>query len=210
MKRIYLHGLGQTPESWSKTILRMEDGAHSECPDLVKMLRGGRADYAALYDGFAAFCDAFDEGIDLCGLSLGGVLALNYAIDHPQKLRSLALIAARYEMPRVLLAAQNVLFRCMPEAMFRQTGFGKRAFIQLCGSMARLDFGASLQAVTCPTLVVCGARDSANRRAAAKLAGALRDAELRIIPDAGHEVNVEAPERLAAELCEFYGRLSGI
>ena len=37
--------------------------------------------------------DEIEEDICLCGLSLGGVLALNYAIEHPGKIKVLVLIA---------------------------------------------------------------------------------------------------------------------
>ena len=37
--------------------------------------------------------------ICLCGLSLGGVLALNYAIEHPEKIKGMVLIATQYKMP---------------------------------------------------------------------------------------------------------------
>ena len=43
----------------------------------------------------------------------GAVLALNYAIDFPQKAGSLVLIAPQYDMPKFLLKVQNVLFKFM-------------------------------------------------------------------------------------------------
>jgi len=109
-------------------------------------------------------------------------------------------------MPKKLLCFQNILFRFMPNAMFRQTGFGKSEFLRLCETMAELDFSASLPKVACPVLVLCGERDSANRRAAAELAGLLRNAEFQTIPGAGHEANIEAPEKLAEVLRGFYNR----
>lgn len=45
----------------------------SVCPDLGKMFQGENVTYDSLYQGFSSFCDKFDEKIDLCGLSLGGV-----------------------------------------------------------------------------------------------------------------------------------------
>ena len=67
-----------------------------------------------------------DEKIDLCGLSLGGVLSLNYAIEYPHKINSLVLIAPQYKMPVNLLKVQNLLFRFMPKAAFQSTGFEKK------------------------------------------------------------------------------------
>ena len=146
--------------------------------------------------------------LDLCGLSLGGVLALHYAIDHPQKVRSLVLIAAQYRMPKALLRFQNIVFRLMPKSMFQQTGFGKADFLRLCQTMMELDFSPSLSNVTCPVLVVCGERDSANKAASRELAGRLRAAELCLLEGAGHELNTEAPERLAELLRRFYEKIA--
>ena len=89
------------------------------------------ATYSALYSAFSEMCNAENEDIILCGLSLGSVLALNYAIDYPKKVKALVLIAAQYKMPARLLKLQNALFRFMPQSMFQQTGFGKLDFISL-------------------------------------------------------------------------------
>lgn len=204
MHPIYLHGLGQTPASWEKLIAQLEFAECCECPDLIEVCQGKQVTYKNLYDGFSKTCSEFDEPIDLCGLSLGGVLALNYTIEHPEKVNSLILIAAQYKMPKGLLKFQNVLFQFMPKSMFQQTGFGKNEFIQLCKTMMELDFSNSIQKVSCPTLIVCGERDSANKKASVELAGLLKDAELQIISGSGHEVNIEEPERLAEVLRVFY------
>ena len=207
MQQIYVHGLGQTPASWEKIIVQLKSTEYIVCPDLTEICRNGKATYKSLYDGFSKICDSFHEKIDLCGLSLGGVLALNYAVEHPEKINSLVLIAAQYKMPKGLLRFQNILFQLMPKSMFQQTGFGKKEFIQLCQTMMELDFSHSIQKVTCPTLVVCGERDSANKKAAMELARFLKNAELQIISGTGHEVNTEAPEKLSETLHDFYRRV---
>ena len=56
------------------------------------------------------------------------VLALNYAIDHPDKVKALVLIAAQYKMPRKLLKVQNMLFHLMPNSAFKKMGFKKADF----------------------------------------------------------------------------------
>ncbi len=85
-------------------------------------------------------------------------------------------------------------------------GFEKEAFIRLCKTMMNLDFSDSLSKITCPALVICGEKDRANKKAAGKLAGILANAELREIPGAGHEVNLDAPEKLSEALGRFYHR----
>ena len=72
--------------------------------------------------------------------------------------------------------------------------------------MMELDLSDSVWKVSCPALVVCGERDAVNKKASVELAGLLENAELQIISDSGHEVNMEAPERLAEVLRIFYMR----
>lgn len=174
---------------------------------MAKLCREGDVTYPALYAAFSELCDSIQEPIDLCGLSLGGVLALHYAIEHPNNVHSLVLIAAQYKMPKQLLRLQNLLFHFMPSSMFRQTGFQKKDFLQLCKSMMDLDFSSSISEINCPTLVICGAKDSANNQASKGLATAISGAQLQVIPNCGHEVNLEAPEQLAEILRNFYTRI---
>jgi len=206
MKRVYVHGLGQGPASWEPVIAQLGAAGDSVCPDLADMVRGTQATYANLYQAFSAFCGRFEEPVDLCGLSLGGVLALNYAIDSPERVNSLVLIAAPYKMPANLLRFQNVVFRFMPKSMFAQMGFEKADLLQLCKSMLELDFSGALNKVSCPTLILCGEKDSANKSSCADMANLIKQAEFQIIGGAGHEVNLEAPEALAEALKGFYAK----
>lgn len=70
--------------------------------------------------------------------------------------------------------------------------------------MTELDFSDSLQRVLCPVLIVCGKKDKVNKKASTELADILKDSQFREIPETGHEVNLEAPEKLALLLREFY------
>lgn len=204
MKYFYLHGLGQSADSWNKVTAATDAVDNSVCLDLAEMVKGKAATYSTLYSAFSEKCNAENEDIILCGLSLGGVLALNYAIDYPQKVKALVLLAAQYKMPVRLLKLQNALFHFMPQSMFQQTGFGKLDFISLCSTMAELDFSNSLNEVSCPVLVVCGGKDKANKKASIELANNLIHSQFKEIPESGHEVNLESPEKLASLLQEFY------
>jgi len=203
MQQIFVHGLGQTPLSWEKTIENLAMNANCNCPNLSEMLQSKETNFTNLYAAFSEYCDSFSEPLAICGLSLGGVLALQYGIEHPQKIKSLALIAAQYKMPKNLLAFQNVIFRFMPNSMFQQMGLGKAQFIQLSKSMMELDYSGELNKISCPVLVIYGEKDSANRKASKELAEHLPHGKLCMIEKAGHEVNVDAPEQLAKVLDGF-------
>lgn len=208
MKRIYLHGLGQTAQSWNEVIrASSSDGSHQTL-DLIDMIDSAESTYKQLYTKLAAYLSKEKEPFELCGLSLGAVLALNYAIKHPKKVSSLVLIAPQYRMPKTLLKIQNMVFRLMPESKFKETGLSKQSMIALCDSMKDLDFSGSLAKVNSPTLIICGQKDSANMKQARKMADSMPSAVFNSIDDAGHEVNAEAPALLAMVLDEFFRKAS--
>ncbi len=203
-KRIlFLHGLGQGLDSWRAVAERLT-GVDAVIPDLGAML-AGRADYLALRGALFAVCDAEKAPLHLCGLSLGGVLALAYAAHRPERVASLVLIGTPYTMPKRLLKLQDLLFAITPRTAFESLGLTKRQMRGLSLSMATLEIPALLPRVRCRTLVLCGEKDRANRKAARQLQEGLSNAAMQTIDGAGHEANREAPEALSAALAAFYG-----
>ena len=203
MKYIFLHGLGQTAQSWQEVIRQLNPEWDVLCTDLAEWLLGKEACYRTLYQKLEEYCGQLEESLCLCGLSLGGILALDFAANHPDRVCRLVLMGTPYKMPRKLLKLQDVLFHFMPERAFLDIGFEKKAFIGLCRSMAALDFEKRLNRIAARTLVLCGKKDFANKAACVKLAETLPDAGLVWIPDAGHEVNRDNPVFLGKELRRF-------
>lgn len=205
---IFIHGLGQTGASWDKVIqelaLPLSDGSAISCPQISELLENQEYTYGNLYRAFSEYCERSEGTLHLCGLSAGAILALHYAIDHPEKMGSVVLIAAQYEMPKMLLKFQSVLFRLMPEKTFESMGFQKKDFIRLSDSMAELNFKKELSKMECPALILCGEHDRANQKAAKGLAERMKNAEYRTIPNAGHEANMDNPQELAALIGRFF------
>ena len=79
-------------------------------------------------------------------------------------------------------------------------GLSKSDTIKLSHSMRSLDFTSRLNRLTCPVTIVCGEKDSANIKASKKLDELLPYATLQIVPGAGHVINKDAPEAIAAIL----------
>ena len=126
MKYIFLHGLGQAPSDWETTIKKLDLGMDVYCPDLSDWLSGKEASYLNLYHALESYCEQQEEPLHLCGLSLGGILTLHYALEHAEKVASLVLIGTQYIMPKRLLKFQNMIFHLMPNRSFRKMGFGKK------------------------------------------------------------------------------------
>lgn len=203
MKYIFLHGLGQDASSWNKAASYMGEKENIVCPDLTEILQGREVTYANLYGAFSKYCTEYSEPLCICGLSLGGILAMQYSIENPERVKKVVLTGTQYVMPQRLLQFQNAIFRILPSKMFENMGFEKNDVIKLSKSMMNLDFRQDLEKIKCPALVVCGEKDKANRKAAQELAGLIPHAELKIIENAGHEVNTDAPEKLGKIIRDF-------
>ena len=201
---VLLHGSGHGPESWDRTAALLPSDWAALRPGLSVLLGGREASFGNLRAALEAYCAGIEGPLHLCGLSLGGVLALDYALRFPERVKSLVLIGTPHRVPKPAFALQNLVFRLLPKSAFRGMAFGKRDTFALGRSMKSLDFTGRLGGVACPALVVCGEKDRANLASAEYLARHIQSAGLKILPDTGHVANEERPEALAELLTEFY------
>ena len=200
MPCVLVHGLGQNASSWNKIISLMLEHNKLYCPELFDLPECREVGYGGLFSAFTNYINAIPGRLNLCGISLGAILSLNYAIEHPEKVQSMVLIAAQYRIPKLLLSLQNIIFHLLPESFFTSKGQGKRQTIELVDSMSTLDFSARLDSLTCSVLVVRGEKDTANKKASRELTKNLSKVEFQIVAGVGHEINTEAPEELASIL----------
>ncbi len=202
--KIFVHGSGHKAASWKKTISYMTGNEDIVCPNLSCILEGKEASYENLYSSFVKYCNEIDGQIHLCGLSLGGILALNFALDFPQKVKTLVLIGTPYKVPKAAFSFQNIIFRFLPKSIFETMAFDKKDTFALGNTMKNLDFSDRVKNIKCPTLILCGEKDSANIKSAHFLSQNIKGAELKIIEGTGHVVNEENPKILANILTEYY------
>lgn len=198
MKLILLHGLGQTPAAWDA--LRMDlQASQVEAPSVFSGADGVLT-YQKIYDRLEKRYGDEEAPLCLCGLSLGAVLALDFALRHREQVASLILCAPQYRVPKWLIEVQNLMFRCMPRRAFEDMGIAKADMIGLTRSMKGLDLTARLKNLTCPVTILCGEKDTVNQKAAKELAALLPRSRLEFVPNAGHEINRDNPKALAAIL----------
>ena len=192
MKNILIHGLGQNSKDWDTIKNELETrGISSVAPDLFDLAKGRKLDYPTVYQAFSELCESYQDKLNLCGLSLGGLLALNYAIQYPKKINSLVLIGTPFEIPKGLLKFQNM-------------GVSKKDFIRLSKSMVDLNFMDSATALDCPALILCGAKDKTNMESAKRFHEAMKNSKLVIVEASGHEVNKDNPNELVRVLQDFW------
>ena len=208
MKKILIHGSGHKTTSWNGVISYIENNNDILCPDLSLILNGKEASYYNLYSSFVDYCNRIDGEIDLCGLSLGGILAFNYALDFPEKVKSLILIGTPYKVPKVMFRIQNIIFKFLPKSLFENMAFNKRDTFILGSSMKNLDFSNRVKDIQCPTLIICGEKDSANIKSAYYLSENIKNSQLEIVEGAGHILNEEKPRELSLLINDFWRDLN--
>ena len=205
MKNILIHGLGQNSKDWDTIKDELETkGIFSIAPDLFDLTKGRELDYPTVYQAFSELCESYKDKLNLCGLSLGGLLALNYAIQYPKKINSLVLIGTPFEIPKGLLKFQNIVFRFMPKAAFQNMGVSKKDFTRLSNSMTNLNFMELVATLGCPALILCGAKDKTNMESAKRFHEAMKNSKLVIVEASGHEVNKDNPNELVRVLQDFW------
>lgn len=159
-KIILVHGSGHRAASWEKTVSCLGGREDVLCPELSDILGGKEASYPNLCASFADYCAQVGEPFHLCGLSLGGILALHYTLEHPEQVRTLVLIGTPHKVPGESFALQNAVFRFLPKSVFTSMAFDKRNTFALGSSMKNLDFSARAGGIRCPALILCGGKGS--------------------------------------------------
>lgn len=202
MTYVLVHGLGQDSSSWKSVTGHLSEEV--EIPDLFDLLKGEDYRYQELYESFCKYLDNFSGTLDICGLSLGGLLALDYTKNHPDKVRSLILIGTPHRIPKLLYFIQGIIFHLMPNNAFKELGVSKKEFIKLSNSMTSLDIMNDVDKIKCKTLLICGSKDKADKPSLEPLHNAIKDSEVKIVEGAGHTVNEDKPEKLAQLISSWW------
>lgn len=208
---LLLHGAGRDHTMWQPQFPSLSTGHRLLAPDLPGTADGGG--HFTLAAASTAIVRSLDERglarVHVCGLSLGAMVGLHLAATHPGRVASLLLSGVQLRPPRWLTAVQEGVMRVVP---WRQLGADspadKARVIALIHMLRRVDLRPFTDQVRAPTLVVCGARDRLNLRAARQAAHGIPGAALQIVPGAGHVWNEQLPDEFTALISGFVARQS--
>ena len=207
MINILVHGLGQDEKSWNEVKNQLNNnGINVETPNLFSIVKNYQVNYDNMYKTFADYCNSFNEKINLVGLSLGGVLAIDYITEFPEKINSIILIGTPYEIPKTIFTVQNIIYKFMPKRIFEKLGCSKRDMISLLDSMKNLSISDKAPNIKSSTLIICGEKekDNINMKSAKQLNKVIQNSKFKIIENAGHEVNIDNPIELANTIYDFW------
>lgn len=207
---IFLHGIGATPDSWDAQVDALPDGFSGVAQQLPG-LHDDTQPFSLVTAARAVRDDMDRRGVEhahVCGLSLGGMVAIRFAIDYPDRTATLVVSGAQVRPNPALMRVQNAVMRVLPEKLVAPPEMTKRRMLAVLREIAVTDLRAELPQIAAPTLVLCGLKDPANLPAARQIAAGIAGAELQLVPGAGHEWNVQLPDEFSARLNDFHRRAS--
>ena len=230
---VLVHGAGGTHLHWPPQVRRLP-GLRTLAVDLPGH---GRTDGLGEQhiEGFARQLADWAQAVGFpkaiwVGHSMGGAIVQTLALEYPQQVHGIGLVATGAHLPvneRLLentahaetfpLAVETIMkWAFSPQTDPQLRKLATERMLEVRHTVVHNDFAACnrfdvrdrLETITAPALIVHGTADKMTPFHYAEfLASRLPQAELVKVPDAGHMVMLEQPETVAAALHRFAQRL---
>jgi 3-oxoadipate enol-lactonase len=232
-----IHGLGSSTEDWqpqlaaltrSHTVITYDVRGHGK----TSKPRGSYSVKQFAEDA-AALIEHLEPGpVHVMGISMGGMIALQLAIDFPQLVRSLVIVNSGPEMvlrtwkQRIAIYQRFVIVRLMgmrkmgqvlasallpkPEHAAQRTTFVERwarneprAYLRSLRALIGWSVSDRLSKIRCPTLIVSADQDYTPVAYKEHYTKLIPGARLAVIPDSRHMLPVERPGEFNRVVVEF-------
>lgn len=235
---VLLHGLGSSSEDWEPQLARLatryrviaiDIRGSGRSRDLVRP--GGPFSVRMFAADVAAVLDHLDAApAHVVGLSMGGMVAFQLALDHPRVVRTLtiinsgpALVPRRWQEylaigMRVAVTATGgpaAMAKMLAPKLFPDDERARATFIERMARNDRRAYAATqraligwdvslrIGAIAVPTLVVASDQDYTPVARKHEYARAMRDARVVVVTDSRHALPIEEPDKLQPILDAF-------
>ncbi len=237
---LLVHGLGSSCQDWEYQIPALT--AHHRV--IVVDIRGhGRSDkpherYSI--PGFSADIEALLDHLQpgpvhLVGLSMGGMIGFQLAVDHPRLLKSLTIVnsapevkiksfedfrqlSKRWVLTR--LFSMEAIGKALGQNLFpkaeqadlrnkiarRWAQNDKRAYIASFGAIVGWGVTEKLSRISCPTLIITADHDYTPVELKRRYAALIPDARIEVIEDSRHATPLDRPQAFNDVLLNFLSR----
>ena len=200
MKLIFLHGLGQSAESWKE----VQDFLADYTSEALDLFPSGVSNYQEAKERIYQHLSKETEPFVLIGLSLGAVLALELSSSEIPTLQALVLSGCPLKLAgNIPFYFQTLIFKLLPKRIFEKQGADKSLLVGVSEELKTLDLTPIAGNCSYPTLLICGSKDKPNLSSMNALHRLLTNSQFQIIPDGPHVLNKEKPKEFAGTVKDF-------
>ena len=200
MKLIFLHGLGQSAESW-KEVRNLLTDYPSEA---IELFPSGVSNYQQAKERVYQHLAQETEPFILVGLSLGAALALELSSYDLPNLQGLVLSGCPLKLAgNILFKIQLMIFKLLPKSFFEKRGANKALMVGVSEELKILDLTDIAEICPYPTLLICGSKDKPNLSSMRSLHKLISESQFQIIPDGPHVLNEAKPKEFAEQIKPF-------
>jgi len=236
-KILFVHGAGSNAHTWHRQIDALGGKHSPIALDLPGHGRSAGVEGLRTVQDYADFVAAFLDKLKIraaviLGHSMGGAVAMDLALRHAARVEALILscTATKFSIAADRIEALRAITMGRAPQAFNTDGYSPRTVkedfdvvregwmeqiktdprvrytdIVACSEVDLRDAIANIEK---PTLVLAGADDKSTTPADAEfIAGKIRGATCKIIPDAGHYIPRERPAEYNAAIEQFLGQL---
>ena len=200
MKLIFLHGLGQSADSWKEVQELLVDYPS----EALELFPSGVATYQEAKERIYQYLSKETEPFVLVGLSLGAALALELSSYDLPNLQALVLSGCPLKLAgNILFYIQLLIFKLLPKRTFEKQGADKALMVGVSEELKTLDLTDISRTCSYPTLLICGSKDKPNLSSMRSLHKLISESQFQIIPDGPHVLNKEKPKEFAEQIKPF-------
>lgn len=225
---LILHGWGSNSDRWQKVGEEIsQKGFQVIIPDMPGFGKSETPRTPWTFNNYVAFAEEFTKALNfesfyLLGHSFGGAISVKVAVDAPQKINQLFLVAAACIRKKTFvksvlakLAKVVKLFSFIPYYPLIRKAFykfilRKSDYIYTAGTMKETylkaiseDLSWHLGFIKVPTVIIWGDKDESTPIEHARIINKrVKDSKLIIIPDAGHALNTKNTDQLIKEITD--------
>lgn len=234
---LLLHGLGSSSQDWENQIPALSKIAKVLAVDL----RGhGKSDKPDLPYNIPMFAEDISKLVDklklepvhLIGHSMGGMIAFQLALDHPQQLKTLTIVNSApqaafpsmrtrfnfylrslsvkwFGMKKLSVSLARTLFPKPEQSALREIFIQRwcendsQAYLNSLQAFQHWDLLSRLKTLTCPTLIITGDRDYTPVAYKQFYCQLIQNVQLVVIKDSGHLTIIDQVASCNQAIIEF-------
>ena len=194
MKLIFLHGLGQSADSWKEVQELLVD----YLSEALELFPSGVTTYQEAKERIYQYLSKETEPFVLVGLSLGAALALELSSYDLPNLQALVLSGCPLKLAgNILFYIQLLIFKLLPKRVFEKQGADKALMVRVSEELKTLDLREIARNCPYPSLLICGSQDKPNLSSMKTIQELMPNSQFQIIPDGPHILNRAKPKEFA-------------